>query len=560
MADRRSFWRRNRWLTWVAGGLLVALALVTAVISLLLHRVEPFLRARIVEELESHFHARVELDSFNVSLVDGLWAEGKGLRIWPPAQVEGVTVPGPNASEAGGAAQPLIALDAFRFHAPLRYRPGSPLHLSEVQLTGMHVNLPPRSHFGHGSNPATPSAPGVSARLVRFQIDTIECNGAQLVLGTNKPGKLPLEFAVAHFKLTGVGSGGAMGFDAELTNPRPVGSIHSTGSFGPWQVADPGESPIIGDYRFDHADLSIFKGIAGILNSTGHYQGTLRDLTAEGDADVPDFRLSRFDNSLPLHAHFHARVDATNGDTWLQPVQATLGRSHLTAQGQVVRVVQTVNGEPPQSKGHDIALTVNVGQARIEDFLRLASHSAMPLLTGDLTVKAALHIPPGTATVLERMTLAGSFALDQARFTSAKIQERIEELSLRGQGRPSDVKTTDPASVHSAMLGHFQLAGGVVSLPELQYTVPGAEIQLTGTYGLEGGALDFRGTAKTNATVSQMVGGWKGLLLKPADRFFKKNGAGAEVPIHIEGTREDPKFGIGLGTKRGAPQGPGMKP
>jgi len=32
------------------------------------------------------------------------------------------------------------------------------------------------------------------------------------------------------------------------------------------------------------------------------------------------------------------------------------------------------------------------------------------------------------------------------------------------------------------------------------------------------------------ATVSKMVGGWKGLLLKPADRFFKKNGAGTEVP------------------------------
>jgi hypothetical protein len=47
------------------------------------------------------------------------------------------------------------------------------------------------------------------------------------------------------------------------------------------------------------------------------------------------------------------------------------------------------------------------------------------------------------------------------------------------------------------------------------------------------------------ATVSQMVGGWKGILLKPADRFFKKNGAGAEVPIHINGTRDNPKFGLG---------------
>jgi hypothetical protein len=52
------------------------------------------------------------------------------------------------------------------------------------------------------------------------------------------------------------------------------------------------------------------------------------------------------------------------------------------------------------------------------------------------------------------------------------------------------------------------------------------------------------GTAKMEASVSKMVGGWKGLLLAPADRYFKKDGAGTEVPIHIEGTREEPKFGI----------------
>ena len=59
--------------------------------------------------------------------------------------------------------------------------------------------------------------------------------------------------------------------------------------------------------------------------------------------------------------------------------------------------------------------------------------------------------------------------------------------------------------------------------------------------------LNFKGTARTEATVSQMVGGWKGVLLKPADRLFKKNGAGTEVLIHIDGTQENPKFGIDLG-------------
>ncbi len=40
------------------------------------HRAEPLLRARIVQGLEDHFHARVELNSFHVELRGGLWAEG----------------------------------------------------------------------------------------------------------------------------------------------------------------------------------------------------------------------------------------------------------------------------------------------------------------------------------------------------------------------------------------------------------------------------------------------------------------------------------------------------
>ena len=124
-----------------------------------------------------------------------------------------------------------------------------------------------------------------------------------------------------------------MGFEAELTNPRPVGTIHTKGSFGPWVVEDPGESPVTGDYQFEHADLGGFKGIAGILSSTGHYEGTLRDIVVDGETDTPDFRLTHFGTALPLHTNFHARVDGTNGDTWLEPVEATLGQLALLDAG-----------------------------------------------------------------------------------------------------------------------------------------------------------------------------------------------------------------------------------
>ena len=94
--NRASFWRRNRWLLWGTGSLFGCLAVLGIVVSIMAHRAEPFVRERVVQELSARFHARVELDTLHLTLGNslhgewGVWAEGLGLRIWPPAQVEGV--------------------------------------------------------------------------------------------------------------------------------------------------------------------------------------------------------------------------------------------------------------------------------------------------------------------------------------------------------------------------------------------------------------------------------------------------------------------------------------
>lgn len=532
----------------------VSFVLIAAVLGVaawvVARHTEPFLRSMIVEVLEDRFHARVELDSFHISVAHVLTAEGRGLRVWPPAQVAGVT-----AAPARDASDPLIRLAEFHFRMPLRYERGKPFHIAMIRLKGLDIHLPPKSHFGQGAAPS--ASTGSDAKkmdnLISFVVDTVECDAANLLLETSKPGKLPVDIEIAHLKLTregGLNATAPVNFDADVTVPKPHGAAHATGTIGPWNQTDPGESALEGKYTFDNADLGSFKGIAGTLSSTGNYQGTLRELLVDGDTDTPNFALTHFGHTMALHTHFHAKVDATNGDTWLEPVNATLGHSQFTAQGQVVRVAETNPNTPgglPAVKGHDIALHVDLSGARIEDFLYLASKSGNPLLTGALTMKAALHIPPGPAPVHERLNLKGAFNLDDVRFTSAKIQDKITELSLRGQGRPKDVKGADPGSIQSAMQGDFTMGGGVIALPELTYTVPGANIVMKGTYTLEGGGLDFAGKAKLNATVSQVVGGVWGVLLKPADRFFKKDGAGTELPIHISGTREEPKFGVDFG-------------
>ena len=225
-------------------------------------------------------------------------------------------------------------------------------------------------------------------------------------------------------------------------------------------VADPGESPVTGDYKFEHADLGGFKGIAGILSSVGHYEGTLRELTVDGETDTPDFQLTHFGTTMALHTNFHARVDGTNGDTWLEPVEATLGGSHFWAQGEgCARVPAVTTRRTGQPRGHDIATEGGCGSGKVEDFLRLASRSGTPMLTGDLVTKAEFDISPGQVPVEQRLKLAGTFALDDVQFSSEKVQERIGELSARGQGHPKDAKNGSQADVRSTMDGTFPDGG-----------------------------------------------------------------------------------------------------
>jgi len=389
-------------------------------------------------------------------------------------------------------------------------------------------------------------APGSTLfKIPQIQVKRIECKDAVLLIerrqeaGKNKE---PLDFEFARVVLVPDGHGGPIAFDVDMTNAKPVGQIHSTGKFGPWIAGDPHDLPVQGDYSFDNADLGTIKGIAGILSSTGNYSGTLSHIDAEGTTRTPDFRLDRVrkGTGVLLTTHFKAVVDGTNGNTYLQPVDAMLGRTHIVAKGQVVRADDVMPGQ----HGHDIALDVTIDRGRIEDILQIAADADQPFMVGNLTLKTKFHLPPGKESVWDKLALDGQFHLSQAQFNNATMQGRIRELSLRGQGKPHELKTADPTSVSSEMQGHFRLGNGQLELPDLDYKVPGAQIVAHGTYGLQGGTLDFVGDARLDASLSQIVGGWKGFLLKPADHYLHKNGAGTDVPIHVEGTRQQPKFGV----------------
>ena len=114
-------------------------------------------------------------------------------------------------------------------------------------------------------------------------------DGTILRVLPRKSGKEPLEFDIRRLHLHSVGIDRPMEFDAELRNAKPPGIIRSHGRFGPWAAGEPGDTPVSGDYTFQDADLSVFRGIAGILSSQGNYRGKLERIEVQGATDTPDF-------------------------------------------------------------------------------------------------------------------------------------------------------------------------------------------------------------------------------------------------------------------------------
>jgi len=574
---KRKMRRLTKWLLWIGAIGLVVLIAIGGTAAYYLRRAEPMLRAGLIDTLQKRFNAHVELDNLHVSIADGFWVEGSGLRIWLPDTVQqqsGDQAAAANpelAAQAQRHSEPWITVSKMRFHTSWRILPGKPIVVSVIYVEGVKVVLPPKEERAQitlsgkktahtvptpeetnpqPSQPAQPSTQAQSSysgflKLPEIQVRKVQCKNATLLIErTQEPGKVkePLDFEFANVILFPGRQGEPIAFDVNMTNAKPVGQIHSVGHVGPWARGDIHALPVEGNYNFDNADLGTIKGIEGILSSTGHYSGTLSQIIADGTTRTPDFRLERIHKGtgVLLTTKFHAIVDGTNGNTDLEPVDAMLGHTHIVARGKVLRA----DDISPGAKGHDIALDVIIDRGHIQDVLQIAAGTDQPFMVGDLTLKTKLHLPWGKESVMDKLQLDGQFHLTNVQFSNETMQGRIRQLSLRGQGRAGDVKTAEPEVIYSEMQGHFKLGGGSLQLPDMTYKVPGAVIAVHGKYGMQAGALDFEGDAKLDATLSRVVGGWKGLLLKPADHYLKKNGAGTDVPIHVRGTKKSPEFGV----------------
>jgi hypothetical protein len=529
-------WWRRRWVLWMGMGF-VLLAIVGAVaVEWALRQMQPLIRRKVVETLSARFNSPVELDRLSLSVDKDVIVTGGGLRI--------LYLAGPTKPDARPNAPPMLTVESFEFRTGWRELLRPTTRLVTVKVHGMQVNIPPKEERGPAM-PDDPKRKGQSA--LGIAVDKIECTDAKIVIETSKPGKKPLEFNVGRLTLTDVGAKKPLNYDAVLVNPKPVGDVHSTGHFGPWQKDNPRDTPLDGSYEFTHADLSSIHGIGGILASTGSFSGTLGNIAVDGVADVPNFLLDISEHPLPLHTEFHAVVDGTTGDTKLDSVRARVGRSELTATGSVVQSA----GVP----GHNTDMHVVMEKGRIEDMLTLSLKASPPLMRGALSTKVHIEIPPGPVSVSRKMRLEGTFAIHDAILNNAKMQQQVDAMSERAQGKPKLANAQDAAVVGSSLSGKFSQADAVMQIPELNYQMPGAQVTMVGQIQLVESTFEFHGKVRTQATASQMTTGWKSLLLTPFDKLLKKNGAGLELPIKVTGTRSTYDLGLDFPHDTHAPAG-----
>ncbi len=534
MNDEQPFRRRRRCGRWcrIAVIVTVVVAILLGIGQWLVDHAEPMLRQRVVDSLSARLDSRVVLQKFHVSLIAGLSVTGGGLQIYPNDMPSG---------------EPLVTVEKFSFHTHWHDLFHSPMNIALVKVNGLHLNIPPKQ-VRQQVKALHPMRGQKGSHKQSITVGRVQVDHAVLNIMSSKPGKAPMMFVISNIQMGAAAEGKGRHFTAQLINPKPVGAIATDGYFGPFDAQDPGQTPVSGDYSFTHADLATIKGIGGMLSSKGHYQGQLNHIVVDGETDTPDFTLSTADTPLPLHTEFHAIVDGTNGNTYLQPVNAMLGHSHIVARGQVVRGAD--------GHGHEIDLQVESDPANIEDFLRLAVKTTPPLMKGAVTLHFSLKIPPGDESVVNKLQLDGTFQLQNAHFNNPKFQAAVDELSLRAQGQPKEAKQIGDArkqgnldqvqmpDVASQMQGHFDLGNGKLTLQHLVYTVKGAVVGLDGVYSLDGQQFDMHGVVRTSAKASQMVTGWKSWALKIANPFLSKDNAGMQVPIEIHGTRSSPHFGL----------------
>ncbi len=499
-----------RW-TKIAGA--SVLVVIGSLIVLLASR-WPFTQRAVIAALQERFSSTVDFKTF------------RGTYLTPGCVAEGVTF----HLNDDRSAPPLATVEKLTIQGGYIGLFTSPKRIGRVKVEGLRVLVPsPSERKTVGDDEVQRTGHTTPSTLI---VGEIIADGAVLQVASDTNPSEPLEFDIRQLRLDAVADDRPMSFHADLLNPEPTGEVRADGQFGPLKPGDFNHTALSGSYAFRRANLGTFAGIVGTLSSDGTFHGVLEHIDVEGATDVPDFQVKTSGHPVHLKAQFHAVVNGTDGNVALRPVDAQFAETSVASQGEVAR--------KPSGIGKTVSIDITETKGRIEDWLRLLAESNRPALTGSMNFRARVGFPLEQRRFLDQITLQGDFGIDTMRFTRAETQENVNSLSDRAQGKKED----EPESVISNLKGHVELKNGIATFSTLSFSVPGALARLHGTYGLVNEQIDLHGTLQLDTKLSKESKGIKLALLKVAEPFLKKKGAGEVVPIKLTGSYTHPSYGV----------------
>ena len=498
------------------------LIVVFGVVSILLVRNWPFTQQAVAKALQDRFARPVRIRNFRRTyfppgfVAEAITFEHRKRKDLPPL----ITV------------QKLVVKTSYFGLVTLQKR------LSEVQVIGLHVTVPPKDPTGRSSGvmPLTNSDKNDTLAIAEITTDD-----AEIEFLSKQSDAEPFKLHVHHLTLQHVGQSGSITFRAAVANTDPPGEVQSTGQIGPWNDEDPSSTPISGSYTFDNANLGVFKSIAGTLASRGKFNGTLGQMESEGAVDIPNFQVSGSTHKVRLSSEFQARIDGMNGDVVLENVKSHFERTTVLSSG-------SVTGKPGQH-GKSVTLKMSVRNGRIDDLLRLVTAETKPSMTGNISFHATLKLAPGPPGFLQKLELEGDFGLDQERFASAAVQAPLNKLAESARGENKKQQAEDPETALSNLKGHVSAKNGIATLSNVSFSAPGTQAQIRGTYNLVDNDVNLQGVLHTNGKLSDTTSGFKAVVLKAVGPFLKQKTV-TVVPFTVTGTSTKPSFALDLDGKR----------
>jgi hypothetical protein len=399
-----------------------------------------------------------------------------------------------------------------------------------VDITGLHIVVPAlgsrenHEDFPPGSSASFngPTAVVAQLRIHDSALDIMRADGGRF------------SFPIRMLTILNLQKGQPLAYSVDMQNPKPHGHIFSTGSFGPLNSQNLGATQLSGDFKFAEVNLHDIGDVSGTLVSAGHFHGTLADIEADADSYTPDFAVGH-GQPTPFNTSVRCAINGMNGDVILHGVDAKTAATGIHVQGAIA-------GSPKV-----IDVDFSVANGRTQDVLRPFMHNKIPV-AGIVWLHSHAHVDPARkgTSFLDRLKVDGTFDVPAERLTNPATEQKLSAFSRRAQGdkktdsappaQGSDNQAPDSSSdVLSSLKGQIKIRDGVLSSQKLTLQMPGASADLAGTFNLRNDIVQLSGNLRMQTDISHATTGFKSVLMKPLIPFFKKNKAGAVVPIAVTG-------------------------